>query len=464
MSLEFYIALLAVLRLGLVALLPDPSAGLAGLARCCTAWPPRAFIGGPRAHALRLLSPLLRKIPIPVAIGWPIPGAIRWNPAARGIEEVPIQDCPPEAPALVTSTSGSTGTPKTIVRSHGLLLAQLRALQGCLEPAAGESELTTLPMFVLANLGSGVSSLLPAASLRRPDAADPVPLVAQIASEQPARLLASPALLERLADHCLERGTQWPSVRRICCGGGPVPPRLIGKLRRVAPVAELLLVYGSSEAEPITHLRAGDLSAADWTAVRNGRGLPAGRVLPETQLRILEDRWGTPIGTCSQAAFEAACLPRGRAGEIVVSGAHVVPGFLRGLGDQETKITVEGAIWHRTGDAGYLDAEDRLWLLGCCAARIQDARGTLYPLGVEAVASEWPGIRRPALVGVQGRRILVVEAAGRFDPEDLRQLEGRLAWAHLDGIRVMRRLPVDARHNAKADYAALRLLLRDRPS
>ena len=123
MSIELYIALLAILRLGLLALVPDPSAGLAGLARCCTAWPPRGFIGGPRAHALRLVSSLLRKIPISIAIGWPIPGAIRWNPAASGIEDVPIHDCPPEAPALVTFTSGSSGTPKTIVRSHGLLLA-----------------------------------------------------------------------------------------------------------------------------------------------------------------------------------------------------------------------------------------------------------------------------------------------------------------------------------------------------
>ena len=123
MSIELYIALLAILRLGLLALVPDPSAGLAGLARCCTAWPPRGFIGGPRAHALRLVSSLLRKIPIPIAIGWPIPGAIRWNPAASGIEDVPIHDCPSEAPALVTFTSGSSGTPKTIVRSHGLLLA-----------------------------------------------------------------------------------------------------------------------------------------------------------------------------------------------------------------------------------------------------------------------------------------------------------------------------------------------------
>jgi acyl-CoA synthetase (AMP-forming)/AMP-acid ligase II len=455
MSIELYIALLAILRLGLVALVPDPSAGLTGLDRACAAWPPRAFIGGARAHALRLVSPPLRAIPIPIAIGWSIPGAIRWNPAGGGAEELPIYDCLPEAPALVTFTSGSTGAPKAIVRSHGLLLAQLGAVQSCLEPAPGERELTTLPMFVLANLGSSATSLLPAVSLRRPGAADPAPLAAQIASEQPSRLLATPALLERLADHCLERGMRWTSVRGIVCGGAPILPRLIEKLHRVAPAAEVSLVYGSSEAEPIARLRTADLSAEDWSAIRGGRGLPAGGAVPGIQVRILEDRWGTPIGAQSRAAFEAASLPPGRAGEIVVSGPHVVPGYLRGIGDRESKIAVEGAIWHRTGDAGYLDARGRLWLLGRCAARIRDARGTLYPLGVEAVAGECPGIRRAALLELNARRILVIEATRRIDPGNLADLRRRLSWAHLDEIRAVRQMPVDHRHNAKVAYQTL---------
>ncbi len=464
MSIELYIALLGILRLGFVALVPDPSAGLAGLDRACAAWPPRAFIGGARAHALRLVSPRLRTIPIPFAIGWPIPGAIRWNPAAGGVAELPIHDCPSEAPALVTFTSGSTGAPKAIVRSHGVLLAQLGALQSCLEPAPGETELTTLPMFVLANLGSGVTSLLPAVSLRRPGAADPAPLAAQIASEQPSRLLASPALLERLADHCLERGMRWASLRRIDCGGGPVLPRLIEKLLRLAPAAEVCLVYGSSEAEPIALLSVADLSVADWASIRSGRGLPAGRPVPGIRLRIWDDRNGTPIGPQRIVDFEAMCLPPGQPGEIVVRGPHVVPGYLRGIGDRESKIVVEGAIWHRTGDAGYLDARGRLWLLGRCDARIQDARGMLYPLGVEAVASECPGIRRSALVGVNGKRILAVEAGDRIDPATLKQLMERLAWAQLDGVRIVRCIPTDARHNAKADYAAVRLLVQEASS
>ena len=46
-------------------------------------------------------------------------------------------------------------------------------------------------------------------------------------------------------------------------------------------------------------------------------------------------------------------------------------------GDEETKITVGEHVWHRTGDAGYLDAQGRLWLLGRCSAKANDNDGVL---------------------------------------------------------------------------------------
>jgi hypothetical protein len=36
----------------------------------------------------------------------------------------------------------------------------------------------------------------------------------------------------------------------------------------------------------------------------------------------------------------------------------------------------------------------------------------------------------------------------------------RLAWAKLADVQVVKRVPVDRRHNAKVDYPALRRLLR----
>jgi len=455
MSAELYVALLAIFRLGMVALILDPSAGRGHIDRCCALYPPHALIASSRAHVLRLLSPALRRIPLKVSVGFPIPGTVSWRRIHRTPAFPTVHSCDPATPALLTFTSGSTGQPKAAVRSHGFLLAQHRALQQSLELAPGVVDMTTLPVFVLANLASGVTSLIPDVDLRRLDATRPARIVRQIRAHRPTRLVASPALLERLADDCERRTVQLPSLRKVLTGGGPVFPRVWAKLNRIAPDATIAAVYGSTEAEPIALLAQSALDESDRQALECGRGLPAGLPIASIQLRILRDQWGTPVGPYSEAEFAAACLPSGEPGEIVVSGDHVLAGYLHGHGNDVSKFAVGGTPWHRTGDAGYLDERARLWLLGRCAARIDDARGRLYPLGVESIALRHPGVRRAAFLSDNGRRILVLQPQRGASAIDLTPLRKALAWAGINEIRFWRHIPVDARHNAKVDYRAL---------
>ena len=168
MSLELYVALIAVFRLGLVAVVPDPSASRAHVAASLAELPLRGFIGGRKAHLLRLLHPALRALPWAVSLdGW-LPGATRWDTSAAMAPLAPIAAVAPDAPALITFTSGSTGLPKVAVRSHGFLLAQHAVLERSLHLRPGDVDLSTLPIFVLANLASGVTSVLPDADLRFP--------------------------------------------------------------------------------------------------------------------------------------------------------------------------------------------------------------------------------------------------------------------------------------------------------
>ena len=98
-------------------------------------------------------------------------------------------------------------------------------------------------------------------------------------------------------------------------------------------------------------------------------------------------------------------------------------------------------------------------MLGRCSARIEDDRGVLRPFAVETAAFQDPAVRRTALVGRAGRRILVLEYYERRVNPDLASLRESLAWAGLDQVRVCTHLPVDKRHNAKIDYPALHKVL-----
>ena len=460
-SAALYAALIAVFRRGAVAMFVEPSAGRRVLDDACAMWPPRALVATPKAHLLRLASGALRNVPVKyVTHGW-VPGArslSRDAVSGDGTADHTVEATDTEAPALVTFTSGSTGRPKGVVRTHGILRAQLAALTESLAARAHERELVSLPVVVLLNLANGAETVLPDADLRRPAEIDASTVLTQMKHERVMRATASPAFLERLVDDD-NASHAFHDLRAVVTGGGPVFPDIVARLARRAPAARVVSVYGSTEAEPIAHVEAGQVSAADLDAMRRGAGLLAGEPDPCVELRIIRRQWGTPIPALDASALAAMSSATSEPGEIVVTGAHVVRGYLHGQGDEETKFRVDGRIWHRTGDIGYLDDRGRLWLLGRASAVIDDARGILYPFAVECVAREVLGVRRSAMIAREGRRVLVVERTESDPPLDSSAALSALAWAKVDDLVVVAKLPMDRRHNSKIDYAALGKLL-----
>jgi acyl-CoA synthetase (AMP-forming)/AMP-acid ligase II len=462
MSIGLYTTMIGLFRIGATAVFVDPSAGRARMNQCIARVRPGAFIAVPRAHWLRLSSAKIRAIPIKAAIDGAVPRAavISVRPTSS---TTAIEHCDDDTPAILTFTSGSTGQPKAAVRSHGFLIAQHEALAEALALAPGDIDLCTLPIFLLANLASGVTSVIPDADLRAPGAIDPGPVDAQIRETRPTRTVASPAFLEKLASHAARQSGPFETFRRIYTGGAPVFPKMLDALARMAPHASVVAVYGSTEAEPIAEIDRHEITSEDRAAMSGGAGLLAGRPVPSIRLRILQDRWGQAVPSLSDEELERSTLALETPGEIAVAGQHVLGGYLDGEGDEETKIRAGHRVWHRTGDAGYLDRQGRLWLLGRCGAKLVDDTGVTYPFAVECAASEIAGVVRTALVSHRGRRVLATEIEGGAPPV-LTALRDRLAWARLDSVVQIPRIPVDRRHNAKVDYPALlRLLNRWHP-
>jgi acyl-CoA synthetase (AMP-forming)/AMP-acid ligase II len=315
--------------------------------------------------------------------------------------------------------------PKGMLRSHGLLVAQHSALAPLLTAHGGEEvALVGFPVFVLAHLGLGITSVLPPP--RGPQGAfDAAALAALAERTATTRLLLPPGACEALLTQALPQG-----IRDVITGGGPVFPDLLRNLAAALPQARIVSLYGSTEAEPIAHVATDAIGQADWARMAGGGGLLAGRPVPEATIRIEDD-------------------------EILVAGPHTVPGYLDPAQDAATHPIIEGRRWHRTGDAGRFDDEGRLWLLGRHAARVAG----LYPFCVEAAARGWPGVRRAALVPVADRAVLLVEG------EASRVEAWKRAARALGPVEVvpMAQIPLDARHRSKVDYRALRRIFADAP-
>lgn len=458
-SIELYEFLLAAFRSGIRVMLADPSAGKEFLSLCCQRLMPDAFFGSWKAQCLRIAVPALRRIDKTIVAGPWFPRAMRWH-TDQG--KMPMLAVPDDEPALITFTSGSTGRPKAAVRTHGFLLAQHRELSQSLGFENGETDLITLPVFVLANLASGVTSVLAATDLAHPGRPDAKAIRDQCTRHHVTRCTASPAFFEGL----LKSPQGIPAFQKIFTGGAPVFPDLLRRLCAALPEAAIHSVYGSTEAEPIAHFSTSETDIETDALTRRGGGLCAGVPVPGIQLKIITDRWGEALGPMDAAEFSRMEIPHGQAGEIIVAGDHVLGGYLDGIGDDETKIHVAGDVWHRTGDAGWIDAAGRLWLLGRCAAKLPSFAAPAeipldalrYPFAIECALREtFPEIRTAAIEW-HGRRLLVV--GKQLDTKNTESMRLAACDLGIEDVICVDALPLDRRHHAKIDYPALREMLK----
>ncbi len=406
---DLYAALAALWTLGATVVLPEPAMGLAGLRHAARVTRPRAFCTS-GAYGL---------------LGWVLPELWRLVSLRPQTGRAPLPDLPgPEGTdhALISFTSGTTGAPKAIPRSHDFLAAQHAAIAPLLDSAAPERDLVAFPVFVLINIASGRTSVLPDWKMSRFDRLAPARLGDWMRRNRVTRALLPPALCETLA----QAGPEAP-LHTVFTGGGPVFPALIDTLRAARPELRVICVYGSTEAEPIAHLDASAITDADRAAMDAGAGLLVGPVVDGLQLRIRDD-------------------------EIQVAGAHVNGGYLDPAHDAENKLHDSGAIWHRTGDAGRVGADGRLWLLGRMGTDVRIAGRRCYPFSVEVAARHWPGVRNCALMGHDGAACLVVEGDERARPV----WEDRAAALGIPRILPVAHIPMDKRHRSKIDRAALR--------
>ncbi|MEJ6397352.1 AMP-binding protein [Yoonia sp. 208BN28-4] len=404
---DLYASLAAIWSLGAVAVLPEPAMGLAGLRNAIATAGVTGICASGGYRALKLL-PALWRVPL-------------FTPQQTGGGGVGVGKVNAEDLALISFTSGSTGKPKAIPRSHGFLMAQHDAVAPLLQSAKAERDLVAFPVFVLINLAAGRTSILPNWKMSQLDRVTPHRLTAWMDSTGATRALLPPALCETLVNGDVPRG-----LHTLFTGGGPVFPDLVARLTHDGQLG-VTAVYGSTEAEPIAHLETATMTAKDVTAMQGGAGLLAGAPVPAVAVRIVDD-------------------------EIQVAGDHVNAGYLDPAHNAENKVRDGDTIWHRTGDAGYLDDQGRLWLLGRHGSAVQTDQGPLYPFAIETAARLWPGVDAAALVPTSGGGILAIAGQVARLPD---WVTAAAAFGITD-VRHCASLPMDRRHRSKIDLKRLR--------
>lgn len=458
LSADLFALLLAATSRGVVCVLIDPGMGARRIL-----W----AISHAQARAVFSVRTLLSKWPILPAF-W---GRARfctdgsfWG--CRPLSSLLVTDglfdnrlsISPDDSALVTFTSGTTGRPKGADRTFGVLTAQHTAIEQELPSRTGDVEMTCFPVVVFHLLTCGMTAVLPPIDLRQPGRADGKRVFEEIQRHGVTRLSGAPAFMERVVEFMESTSAQCPSVKLVYVGGAPVTKGLCRRIMDAFPQADCRVVYGSTEAEPIA-----GVSMQEILNSPQGEGHLVGSINPFAKVRLVS----LPEGRVSldERGIEPYCVKEGAAGEIAVTGAHVVKSYWNDpKAVFETKLQEpSGVVWHRTGDVGRLDEQGRLWLLGRSSDALRHGNRVLQPFPIEESLGKCDGVARAALVSVKrgGREdiVAVIQPLPEMDETTVEAgIRTVLDCLSLSGIsiRFVREIPMDVRHNSKIDRVRLR--------
>lgn len=437
MSIRMYPVLITLLASGINVFIPDPWIGRSRINRIMKSLQPDALIIDTQLRWLRLIMPGLRRIPE----RWGVQKLESGESANVSTGEELLNS------SVVTFTGGSSGEPKGVVRTADILEGQLRALQHHLGDEASSVVYTHYPMVALAALMYGKTIVIPHFNLMNVHKADGRKVNRELKDHNVTQLIGSPALLRRVSSE----PAQTETLTRVLIGGAPVSGALADQAKQWMPDCRFEALYGSTEAEPMAHITFDELSAK---LNHPENGLPAGKPVPEIDLRIIPP----DILSRNVSDVDAIKLNNRETGEIVVSGPHVNRSY---YGDEnllpQNKIEDHtGRIWHRTGDLGYLK-EDQLYLKGSKHLRIRIGDDVYDPWPVELLLSQQLGVHDVAYIQDQQGSVVVCIGSGEVCPETkIRNLFKAYEYPVDRVVRMRKALPRDPRHRSKIDLHRLR--------
>lgn len=312
--------------------------------------------------------------------------------------------------AMQLYTSGTTGLPKGVLLTNESVFCMLDRVNRWWRFDPSDSvNLALMPLFHIAGLAwSTVGLAYGCRTVVLPDV--DVPAVLDAVRGGVTHAFMVPAVIQFLLATPGITRDDFATLRTLVYGASPISEAVLTRALELIECG-LIQVYGLTETTgAVTQLQS-------WEHDPIGRpGLlrSCGKPYPWVEVRIVDPDTGQDIEGTGESAV----------GEVWIRSLQVMAGYWHNPAATDAAITPDG--WLRTGDAGYRDTEDYLYLYDRVKDMVVTGGENVYPAEVENALMAHPQVADVAVIGVPDERwgeavkaIVVPVAGAEPDPDEL---------------------------------------------
>jgi len=325
--------------------------------------------------------------------------------------------------ACILCTSGTTGLPKAVMLTHTNLTSNLEAFRTLLPNWPGQDWLeherfgNVIPLFH--PYGLIMMTLMPiylsgtVVLMRR---FSPGALLKRIQESRITFFGGVPSMYAMLNRYRHAHKHDLSSCRYWISGGAPLPEDV---------AAEFTEKFGASISEGFGMMETSSLATLNFDRPQRHPG-SVGPFTSQMRARICDPK-GCPV-------------PAGEVGELLVSGPNIMKGYYRN--PDETAAAIKDG-WLITGDRGYLDEDNYLYLLGRSKEIMIVGGHNVYPREIENVLIGEPTVADAAVCAqhdsLRGEKIVAFVVPERPETIDVEALLSRCR-EKLSGFKVPRQI------------------------
>lgn len=277
-------------------------------------------------------------------------------------------------------TSGSTGKPKGVMLSNGAQYRQAEKLALAHAAQAEDRVEVSMPLYHIGGLTEQHAYAFVGALTFLHRSFDPVAMLESIRTHSSTAAHLAPIMIRRILDAMATTSHDVSSLRTIIYASAPMSESLLRRaIHHMGPV--FTQVYGMTEVTISSLPRS--QHKTDSSLTTNSRIASGGQPCKGVEMRI-SDELGNPAAA-------------NQIGEICVRSDAMFSGYW------DAKEATDAAFsdgWFHTGDIGYLDEENFVFIVDRKKDMIVSGGENIYSREVEEAIMSHPAVAEAAVVGV----------------------------------------------------------------